>query len=387
MEDLNTPDPKAEEVLCGLQALFTPYAPVTPVPLNHPGIVAEFCPGSGKDTDLANLPKPALVWAFGVELGGIHDDARMCALVFTQFSRLQAFYHANPRLSGTLVSGWHSGAVIWLRATGQVPNNFAVDEVRWCSEGIVLIGCPTQQADTFISQAGEIKQINFTDIVWNERQKEAVEKILITIEVGGPFKKGTRGRRVLNLGYWAAYFSRIMSIRYDPQTEMFGWGDPKARQPALLTYEDTIKEFTNFLQASAPHFGAEFPEGEIRPARVRQLVERIKALTQQSRPSDNQVLDAFLKDPAARPPGDGATSREFRELFIAFCNGLGYAPCSAPRFYKMLKRKLKSIGIDPRHDLDRNGKQVRGYSGLSQKLAAPVKVPDATDGTDATDGE
>ncbi|MBP7826895.1 MAG: hypothetical protein KA236_10135 [Verrucomicrobia bacterium] len=170
MSDHTAGDLNAQATLAGLESLFAPYGNVTSVALSHPGIVAEFRPGNVSDTDLGDVPKPALDWAFGVELGAVHDGARLCALVFPRFSRLEAFYAENSSLCGTLVTGWHGAAAIWLRAAGRIPRTFAVDGVRWCSEGTVLVGCPKQPVEPFLLLAGEIKVVDFNQLAWAEQQ-------------------------------------------------------------------------------------------------------------------------------------------------------------------------------------------------------------------------
>lgn len=385
MNDAITLDPGSEAVLGALQALFGSCATVSPVPLNRPDIVEEFRPGHIKGTDLDGVPKPALDWAFGVECGAIHVDARFCALLFTQFARLEAFYALNPALHGTLVTCWNGAAAIWLRATGRIPRGFTADGVRWSIGGIIPVGCPRQAPETFVSQAGEIKRVEFGQLLWTEQQQAEIERVFVEMEVGPPFRTVTRGRRVLNMAFWAKYFTDMMPITYDPGRDLFAWGDPKVRQPVVLTVDETTREFANLMQAAAPSFGAQFPQGEIRPARIRQLVERIKVLVQQARVSDAVVLDAFLTERLTRTPGKDITSQELRAGYLAYCQGRGRAPCSASRFYRLLRAALHGLGINQRHDVLREGKRVRGYCGLTLKDCAQINPPDGTDASDASD--
>lgn len=379
-------DDTAASVLGALQALFGDHGTVKPVHLNAPGLVSEFRPGVATDTDLGSVPKPALDLAFGVELGGVSSEGRRCALVFTHFSRLEAFYAENSSLCGTLVTGWHGAAVIWLRAAGRIPRTFAVDGIRWCSEGTVLVGCPKQPVETFLSLRGEIKAVDFSGIIWSEQQKGAIDQIFLETEVGPPFRTVARGRRVLNLGFWARYFTGMMSISYDPDRDVFVWGDAKVREPVLLTVDQTITEFMSLLQIASASFGAEFPHGEIRPARVRQLVERVKLLTTKPRVSDGEVLDSFLASEVVRAPGKVITSFEFRARYVRYCQNLGRIPCSELRFLRGLKAKLSSMGIEQRHDIACDGKPVRGYGGLTLRQELPTQGTDGSDGSDATDG-
>ncbi len=383
-------DPGAEAVLRGLEPLYAPYVNVTPVHLNHPDIVPEFRSGSGKDTDLGDVPKPTADRAFGVELGGIHGGARLCALVFTQFARLQAFYQSNPGLLGTLVSKWPGVAVIWLRASGRLPVNFNADCVRWCSQGIVLVGSLNQPVETYILQQGEIKSVEFSQLVWTEQQQAEVERVLLEMEVGPPFRTVARGRRVLNLAFWARYFTDMMRIAYDPDRKLFAWGDPKVRQPVLLTVDGTTREFTNLLQTAAPSFSDGFPQGEIRPARVRQLVERIKMLITKSRASDDEILDSFLASQVVRVPGKDTTSQEFWAAFVRHCGRINRVATPTSWFLRRLGPKLRAqFSVSKRHDVVRNGAKVRGYTGLALREQVVAAEPDGSggsDGSDATDG-
>lgn len=378
-------DAAAGAVLSSLQAMFSPVAVVAPVSLKHPRLVAEFRPGGATDTDLAEVPKPGESWAFGVELGDVSSDGRLCALVFTQFARLEAFYGLNPALHGTLVSCWRGGAAIWLKAAGRIPRDFTADGVHWSISGIIPVGCPKQPAETFISQAGEVKWVEFDRLVWTEQQKAEVEQLLLEAEVGPPFRTVARGRRVLNLGFWARYFTSLLPVAYDEERSLFEWGTTADGNPILLNDSDSVREFTHLLQSVAPSFGAAFPQGEIRPARVRQLVERIKLLTTKSRASDDEVLDNFLASEVVRAPGKVITSFEFRARYVTYCQGLGRTPCSESRFFRALKAKLHGMGIDQRHDIDRNGRPVRGYGGVTLREVASQEA-DGPDATDTTDG-
>lgn len=379
-------DTAAEAVLRSLQALFSPVAVVAPVPLKHTGIVADFRPGSDQDTDLADIPKPATDYVFAVNLDVTPDGTRLCAVVFRKWSRLAAFYNANPVLAATLISTWRGAAAIWMRVTGQVPREFTADGVRWNIGGIIPIGCPKQPGETFISQAGEVKRVEFDQLVWTEQQKAEVERLLLEAEVGPPFCILARGRRVLNLAFWARYFTDMMPIAYDPDKNSFTWGDAEVREPVLLKTDETVREFTNLLQAAAPSFGAQFPQGEIRPARVRQLVERVKLLVSQPRASDDEVIDNFLASEVVRAPDQGITSFEFRARYVTYCQGRGRTPCSESRFFRALKAKLHGMGIDQRHDIDRNGRPVRGYGGLTLRQEVATEATDTSDATDASDG-
>lgn len=382
MSDSIQLDTAAGAVLSSLQAMFSPVAVVAPVSLKHPRIVPDFRLGSDQDTNLADIPKPATDYVFAVNLDVTPDGTRLCAVVFRKWSRLAAFYNANPVLAATLISTWRGAAAIWMRVTGQVPREFTADGVRWNIGGIIPIGCPKQPAETFISQPGEINLVEFRQLVWNEQQQAEVDRLLLEAEVGPPFRVVARGRRTLNLGFWAKYFTGIMPIAYDPGSDVFEWGDPKVREPVLLTVDETTREFTNLLQAAAPSFGAAFPEGEIRPARVRQLVERVKLLTTKWRASDDEVLDNLLASEVVRAPGKSIASFEFRARYVTYCQGHGRTPCSELRFFRRLKSKLSSMGIEQRHDIDCDGKPVRGYGGLTLREVAAKR----TDGTDASDG-
>lgn len=381
-----TLDPGAEAVLRGLQPLFAPYGTVTPVHLKTPNIVMEFRHGGVKDTDLADVPKPALDWAFAVDLDVTPDGVRLCAMLFSKWSRLTAFYNANPALHGTLITCWNSGAAIWLRVAGRLPRDFEADGARWCMSGVVPVGCPKQPAETFISQAGEIKRVEFNKLVWTEQQEAEVERLLLEAEVGPPFRVVARGRRVLNLSFWAKYFTGLMPISFDPDRDVFTWGDGKVREPVLLTTDQTITEFTRLLQAVAPSLGANFPQGEIKLARVRQLVERVKALTLKPRLSDHAALDSFLKDIVHRIPGKDVSVHELFTGYTAYCHAHKLVSCSEPRFFRLLHGRLKNLGIDPRHDILRAGKRVRGYTARTLKATVLTNNPDVSDVSDAPDG-
>jgi hypothetical protein len=379
-------DTAAEAVLSSLQAMFSSVAVVVPVSLKHPRLVADFRPGSGKETDLADVPKPALDWAFAVDLDVTPDGTRLCAVVFRKWSRLAAFYNANPVLAATLISTWRGAAAIWMRATGRIPGDFTADNAHWCATGMVPVACPKRGPETFLAQPGEIGLIEFSQLVWNERQQAEVERALLEAEVGPPFRVVARGRRTLNLAFWARYFTDMMPIAYEPGSDVFEWGDPKVRQPVLLTVDETTREFTNLLQAAAPSFGAEFPQGEIRPARVRQLVERVKLLTTKSRVSDDEVLDSFLMNQVVRAPGKNITSHEFQAAFARYCGNIKRVTAPASWFYRRLGPKLRAqFHVGRRHDIVRNGTKVRGFGGLALREVA-VKGPDGSDATDGSDG-
>ena len=376
-------DTNAEAALADHRALFAPVVGVNPVWFSNPAIGDAFRPGVAKDPALAAVPEPSLDWAFGVACGSVHGEARVCALVFTQFSQLKAFYAKNPALHGTLVTCWHGAAAIWIRATGRLPNNFAADGVRWCLSGLIPVGCPKQPAQTFLSQAGEIKQVAFGGLVWSEEQEDEIATTFLEMEVGPPFRRQAGGRKVLNLEFWARYFTTTMRFSYDPDKDLLTWGDPQVGSPAQLGDAGNLREFTHLLQIAARSFGAEFPQGEIRLDRVRQILARIKLLTTQARISDGEVLAAFMTNQLVRTPGKDVTSREIRAAFVQFNQMVGQVACPETRFYRRLTNQIRNqLGIAQRHDIVRNGKKVRGYGGLSLKSVASVKTADVADVSD-----
>ncbi len=380
-------DAKAEAVLTELRARFAPFVCVGALKLSNPAIIGAFLPGTVTDPELARVPKPESALAFGAECGAIHGEARVCAVVFTRWSYLQAFYAKNPALHGTLVTCWHGAAAIWVGARGRLPANFNADGVRWCASGIIPVGCLEQPAQSFLTQAGEIKQVAFGELFWGEREQAEIATTFLKMEVGPPFRRQGRGRRVLNLEFWARYFITTMRFSYDPDKDLLTWGDSQVGSPPQMGDEGNIREFTHLLQIAARSFGAEFPPGEIRLPRVRQILARIKLLTTQPRIPDGVVLDAFLVNHLVRTPGKDVTSQEIRAAFVKFCQTAGHVACPETQFFRELIHLIRNqLGIGQRHDVVRNGKKVRGYGGLSLTAVTATKTTDAADAADASDG-
>jgi len=346
-------------------------------------LIEEFRPGAKHDTDYGHLPKPSLDWAWGVECGTVQGDERTCALVFTHFSRLECFLAQNPSLVGTLVTAWNGALVAWLRVSGQIPANFRADGVRWCAGGIVLVGCPELLNEKFL-QEGQIKVLKFSQLVWSDVQQAAIDRVLVEAEVGLPFTTVERGRRRINPAFWAKWIMTKFSFRYEADRKALGWIDPSVGIPEWHSDDNSLRVLGELLQFEARSFPGGFPDGELRPLRVRQILERIKLLAKPDRTCGG-LLDRFLETQIVLAPGCDITSLEIRDKYVTYCHALGRAPSSQSRFFRLLKAKLHSMGVDQRHDIERNDKSVRGYGGLAFKTELPPKTSDTADGTDVSD--
>lgn len=377
-------NPAGVAILGCLQKLFGEFGTVAATGLSVKGIVEEFRPGVVKSTDLAGLPRPSLDWAFAVEAGVVSGESQLCAIVFTHFSRMEAFYNLNPHLHGTLVTCWHGAATIWLRATGRLPVNFHADGTRWCSRGIIFVGCPDQPIEKFLSLLGEIKVVDFSHLVWSEVQQAEIDQCFLEAEVGPPFTVGARGRRKLSIAFWAKWIMSQFTFTYDADRQALGWIDPSMGIPEWHSDDNSLRVLGELLQVAAKSFPGGFPDGELCASRVRQVLERIKLLAKQDRTSGG-LLDRFLETQIVLAPGSDITSLEIRAKYVTYCHALGRAPCSQSRFFRVLKAKLHSMGVDQRHDIERNGKPVRGYGGLAFKSEVPPQTSDVTDATDGSD--
>src|SRR4029079_17518041 len=133
---------------------------------------------------------------------------------------------------------------------------------------MIPVGCPTRPADTFLSQAGEIKEVDFGKLVWSDQQRAEIERSFLEMEVGPRFRRGPRGRRLLNLAHWAKYYSTLMQIAYDSDRNLFAWTDPIGGPPVWHSEDDSLRMLAELLQVAAKSCDGEFPEGELRPVRV-----------------------------------------------------------------------------------------------------------------------
>lgn len=377
-------DPGAVEIRNALQALFGQVVLSTAY-LNNPAIIKECRPGGVvNDSDLTGFEKPQAEWVFGINCGPLQEWT-ICAAVFTRRDQVEKFLRANEAAQHTTITHWHGSGVVWLRVKGRVPRNFACDGLHWCSgPGFVPVGCPKQSADAFISQVGPLKMIDFNQLVWTEAQQAEIEQLYLEAEVGTPFKIVARGRRRLNTAYWAKWYAKTFSFTFDADRQAFGWNDPATGISVWHSEDDSLRTLAELLQIAARSFPGDFPEGELRPARVRQILERIKLLAKPDR-SSGELLDSFLETQTVGAPGEDITSFEFRDRYVTYCESLGRTPCSKSRFFRVLKSKLHSMGIEQRHDIQREGKAVRGYGDLTVKAKSSTKVPDAADAADAAD--
>lgn len=380
-------DARAEAVLSHLQTLFGKQVIGTAY-LKDPAIIAECRPGAvTKDSDLTAFPSPQADWVFGVTCGPAQGSTT-CAAVFTRRGQVEQFLRSNQFLRDTLITHWRGAGAVWLRTNGRVLPSFAVDGVHWCSGGeIVPVGCPRSAADAFVSQVGEIKLVEIENLAWTDQQQPAVQQLIIEMESGPPIRTGVRGRRHLNPAFWARFYAEAMQISYDPDRNLFAWAAPVEGDRIWRNEDDSIRLIAELLQTAARSFGATFPVGEIRMGRVRQILDRIRLLKTESRPSDDEVLAAFLTAHLMLMPGEDVASQELRAAYITHCQVLGRPPCPKPTFYRRIRARIRAaFGITQRHDIVRAGKKVRGYSGLALKTALPINPPDVTDVTDGSDG-
>jgi hypothetical protein len=125
------------------------------------------------------------------------------------------------------------------------------------------------------------------------------------------------GKTELNLATMSRILARRLGIVWDVAArEFLQKGPDKTYQPVAPEY--VINLVSETLQRIAAIHHGMFPLKELRPARVKKLVDQMKLITSQVRPDTRQSLAEYVRNRLCRKPSHNVTVEEVFADFLEY---------------------------------------------------------------------
>ncbi len=369
---------RAEDRFKLLRQVFGSSASLGWAEVGHPSIVADCQPGFAADTDYA-MPMPGPdEKVFGVWCG-LAGEVRRSAILIRKQAAFERFLTANPGLKESVISVTSPGAlVVWLNVTGRdIPPYVNLGELSWCSQGIIPLGTPNAPVQQVFLKRGTIPTLPFESLQWTEQERRLIGMEILATELGPPVRQIGK-KRQLNPFFWARYLKENLGIvGFDTRLRTFQVAAPGSNHPARLPEGEMIELVAKGLQGVFAADPARFPQEEIKPSRIREILGLIKTLVWRPEVKDSEIVEQYVQAALEEYSGAQSPIGQLYVGFRAFCRARGLPLVSEKVFYRLVKPRIRvQFGRPSRHDL-MDG-HARGYIGLRLKpqFAEPMAEPE-----------
>jgi hypothetical protein len=144
--------------------------------------------------------------------------------------------------------------------------------------------------------------------------------VAATVSQFGPtIRQLASGKTELNFATMSRLLARRLELAYDPLAHEFLLKRPDQTFEPIVTELVTCLISETLQQIAAAHPDS-FPMKELRPARIRKLIDAIKLSVPYDRPDPQAVLLRFVRECLCLKPGGNATSAELYLAFQRFAN-------------------------------------------------------------------
>jgi hypothetical protein len=335
--------------------------------------IDESIPRSLRASDaLTGIPAIRQPMVIGVLAGA--QSGNLVAVGFRRKEDLGDFISANPALQGALVTVWNGQYLIWL-ASDFMARNIEEPEIIWVAEGVIPL-CWLEKAGDLeqVYQPGKPTQVSYHHVIWPESVSGIFRLELLRSLYGHPYISSKR-KTSLNLSLWAAWSLDRLKLVYDARIDAFlriGKADERIE---TLGMSATTEIVINFLQRCAALDGKNFPQTEMRPSRIRELIALMKTMSVLPAVREPDGLEEYLANGVRKMDGANLTSEELWQGYLAHFHGRPdvslYPKCEFRRISRLRVRGM--FGKTLVHSIVRGGHQRRGYNDLrlAQSEASP----------------
>ncbi len=258
--------PLKKDVLCGGQIVFGS------LPLSHK-LVAE--------NQILTQSSPA-----GVVCGGV---TKFLAFAFVSEEMAKEFLKNNPALSGTLVTRLQKTAIVWLKPLNDLPPDGNAEDVKIVSSGVLPVYAGASHMECLVLQRGRPLEVDLATLVLTGSLQELFADWFLRREFGPPLVRGSARRNKLNAVYWAIYISKATGLEFDLTSGAFVARDPQSQAEQVLESALVSKTIAAVLQQSG------VPAYEIKPIRIRAILDSMKMLCARSRLTESETYLKFLE--------------------------------------------------------------------------------------------
>lgn len=300
----------------------------------------------------------------GIRCGSASDG--LVAVGFLAMQAVERFMADNSSLSACPVTQWNELYLVWVRSDFTPKRNLDAGELIWLAHGIVPLARLDQQEEiAAVVRLGMPVFIRYDEIAWPEATGGMFRYEVLKAR-HGPFFVQQGRKRILNLGLWSAWLSEQLQVRYDARSSSFRHYEKRGEPGRLLPAGVISEAVTTALGQAAALDPGKFPVTEIRPRRIAELIELMKAMTALRPPgSEAEGLADFLRTRLVEKVGADVTSEELWSAYQVYCQGSECLRYSRHGFLEILPSRIKELyGRTRSHGLQRGGYR-RGYYGLA----------------------
>ncbi len=300
-----------------------------------------------------------------VQLGATDDD--LAVLGCRSPSELQAFLGQNPALAESLTTIWNGWYLLWLRTDVRC-ENVILEGWMW----LVKAAIPVYVLGSVVEfvRDGESVRVAFESIKWSQALGQRLQMAQLRQKYGQCFHRAS-GKKTLNELFWANVLAEVLNVYYDPDRDGFLQPADDGTPARKLDCQDVRRLVADAMQTFAGVWHEGFPLNELRPARIRQLIERMKVAAMARARKEPDELSLYCSTRLRLEPGATVTTEE---LWADYASSHTLREWSRHQFFQRIANEIKkAFGRTKSHDIKRNGRARKGFRGLAltSKQAAP----------------
>lgn len=317
----------------------------------------------------------------GVPCGRLNQG--LCALQVHSVAAVQPLLDANAPLRDALATEIPDGAVFWIRAVGVTPPTLRGKSLSWLADDAVVIiqHAPPASSGWSVIRPGSpavLKPMHL-DLSVDADLDEHFARHRIQHRHGDPFLLPPQGGRRVNSGFWAAYATRHLGIRFHPSTRLFDWLAPGRQQPSVISPEFLAQQLGKLIFVATDGIQTHRASREelldvLEQLRIEAAVEEFDFLP---------AIEAFVRDRIVPQRFQSITSDELLVAFEEFRVSRNLPPISAGCCVQHVGAVLARLhGTRASHSIMRGGRPHRGFRAVSLRktpLLAAIPQRDARD--------
>lgn len=323
-----------------------------------------------------------------VALGAASDG--LCVLGFVDRVKLDTFIADNPTLRGALRVEHPNFTALLLRVDGPAPTSRMDDVFIWLADGSTFTVLMRARCGWHAFPPGKLRvpvsRVRLDALNWHPLGDFglALLRDVLAPQHGVPFRSSVAAQGRLNLGFWTAFLSRVMDVRYHASRRQYQqrpadaprWDDVASATVVKLA-GDTVSAFTT--QWGVPYRPT--------PWETQRLVARLRQEITVEVPDEQSFFAACVRAAVERHDGSDVTTKEVLVAIEVLHCQHGLAMPSKTLSERWLKRCMREFFGVPctnnclRENCLRKG-CLRGYQRMRARV--PLGVVDGLDSLDAS---
>jgi hypothetical protein len=208
-------------------------------------------------------------------------------------------------------------------------------------------------------------------------------EVMTVAAYGPPVMRLPSGRAILNLATMARLLAYHLKLVWN--TSVHEFQILSSDQPPIVVSNERMTGLINGTMQKIAAMHTDFPANELRPARIRKLVETIRATAPRRGSDAQETLLRFVREQVVLKPGDSISATAFFEAHLRFCHQHHLPVLSRYRFDRELARVMSKLFmktashsiVDPA-----KGTNIRGYKGV-KFVEGLIEARDVGDGRDS----